>query len=79
MHLSFSSKYFLYAFIWESFRHNDGGKVLALFLSPIKYLNESLPYDFFPDNFILSISTSLILMGLLFLWKSLLMMPFSLK
>ena len=64
MHLSFLLKYFLYAFIWESFRHNDDGKVLASCLYRIKYLNESLPYDFFPDSFILSISTSLILMGI---------------
>ena len=79
MYLLFLSKYFVYAFVWGSFTHNGDGKVLSLCLYPIKYLNESLPYDFLSDNFILSLSTSLILMELLFLWKSLLMMPFSLK
>ena len=34
---------------------------------------------FLSDNFVLSISSSLILMGLLFLWKALYRMPFSPK
>ena len=47
--------------------HNGDGKVLPSCLYPIKYLNESLLYDFLSDNFILSISSSLILVDLLFL------------
>ena len=79
MHLLFLSKYFVYAFIWGSFTHNGDEKVLPSCLYPIDYLNESLRYDFLSDNFVLSISTSLILMGLLFLWKARFMMPFSSK
>ena len=56
--------------------HNGDGKTLPLCLYPIKYLNESLPYDFLSDNFILSVSPSLILVGLILLWKALFMMPF---
>ena len=47
--------------------HDGDGKALPLCLYPIKYLNESIPFDFFRDNAISSISTSLILMGFLFL------------
>ena len=79
MHLLFLSKYFVYAFIWGSFTHNGDEKVLPSCLYPIDYLNESLRYDFLSDNFVLSMSTSLILMGLLFLWKARFMMRFSSK
>ena len=79
IYLLFLSKYFVYAFIWGSFTYNGDAKALPSCLYPIKNLNESLPYDFLSDYFILSISTSLILMGLLFLWKALFMMPFSPK
>ena len=71
MNLLFLSKHLAYAFIWGIFKHNGDGKALPLCLYPIKYLNESLPYDFLWDNTISSISTSLILMSFLFLWKSL--------
>ena len=71
------SKCLACAFIWGKFTHDGDGKPLPLSLYPIKYLNESLLYDFLWNNTISSISTSLILMGVLFLWKSLLMMPFS--
>ena len=33
------------------------GKALSSCLYPIKYLNESLPYDYLSDNAILLIST----------------------
>ena len=59
--------------------HNEDGKALPSCLYPIKYFNESLLSDFLSDNAILSISTSLILMGFSFLWKTFFMMPFSLK
>ena len=39
----------------------------------------TLPYDFVSDNAILLISSSLILIGFLFLWKALLIIPFSPK
>ena len=67
MYLLFLSKYLAYAFIGGSFTHNGGGKTLPLCLYEIKYLNESLLYDYLCDNTISSISTSLILMALLFL------------
>ena len=57
MYLLFLSKYFVYAFITGSFMHNGDGKALPSCLYPIKYLNESLSYDFLSDNFILSISS----------------------
>ena len=79
MYLLFSSKHLAYAFIWGRSAHNGDGKALALCFHPIKYLNESLLYGFFYNNTISLISSSLILMGLLFLRKALLMMPFSLK
>ena len=47
--------------------YNGDGKALLSCLYSIKYLNESLPYGFLSDNFILSISTSLKLMAQLFL------------
>ena len=47
--------------------HNGDGKALPSCLYPIKYLNESSLSDFLSDHAILSISTSLILMALLFL------------
>ena len=49
--------------------HNGDGKAFPSCLYLIKYLNEPLPYDFLNDNILLSISTSLILMGLLFYEK----------
>ena len=79
MHLLFLSKYLACAFIWGSFMHNGDGKALPSCLYSIKYLNESLLSDFLFDNAILLISTSLILIGFLFLWKALLMMLFSPK
>ena len=79
MYLWFFSKYLEYAFIWGSFMHNGDEKTLPSCLYPIKYLNESLSYDFSSDNALLLISMSLILIGFLFLWKALLMMPFSPK
>ena len=79
MYLLLLSKYLAYAFIWGSFTNNGDRKALPLCLYPIKYLSESLLYDFLYDNTISSIYTSLILMGYLFLWKSLLMIPFSSK
>ena len=45
--------------------HN--GKVSPSGLYPLKYLNESLVYDFLSGNAILLKSTSLILIGFLFL------------
>ena len=48
--------------------HKGDGKALPSCPYLIKYLNESLPYDFLSDNAILLISTSLILIG--FLMKS---------
>ena len=48
--------------------HKGDAKALPSCLDPIKYLNESLPYDFLSDDAILLISTSLILIG--FLMKS---------
>ena len=77
MYLLLLSKYLTYAFIWRSFIHNGDGKALPLCLYPVKYLNESSIYDFLWDDTISSISASLILMGFIFLWKALLMMPFS--
>ena len=59
--------------------HNGDGKALPSCLYPIKYLNESLLSDFLSDNATFLISTSLILIGFLFLWKVLLMMLFSPK
>ena len=50
MYLLFLSKYFVCAFIWGSIMHNGDGKALPSCLYPIKYLNESLPYDFLSDN-----------------------------
>ena len=70
----------LYMHLFEEvFMHNGDGKALPSCLYPIKYLNESLPYDLLSDDAILLISTSLILIGFLFLWKALLMMLFSPK
>ena len=54
---------------------NGDGKELLSFLYPVKYFNESLPYDFLSDNAILLISTSLLLAVFLFLWKLLLIIP----
>ena len=79
MYLLFLSKHVAYTFIWGSFTHNGDGKALPLYLYPIKYLKESLLFDVLWDNTISLISTSLILMDLLFLLKALLMMPFSPK
>ena len=79
MYLLFPPKHLAYAFSWGSFMHNGDGKALPSCLYPIKYLNESSLSDFLSDHAILSISTSLILMDLLFLWKALFMMSFSLK
>ena len=79
MYLLFPSKHLAYAFIWGSFMNNGDGKALPSCLYPIYYLNESLPCDFLSDNGILLISTSLILIGFLLLWKVLLMMLFSPK
>ena len=50
MYLLFLSKYLAYTFIWGSFIHNGDGKALPSCLYPVKYLNESLPYDFLSDN-----------------------------
>ena len=51
--------------------YNDDGRGLTLCIYPIKYLYEPLlPYECLLDNTILLISTSSILIGLLFLWKS---------
>ena len=47
--------------------HNGDGKALPSCLYPIKYLNESLLSDFLSDNATFLISTSLILIGFLFL------------
>ena len=52
------SKYLIFT---ESVTDNGDGKELTSCLYPIKYLNESLPYDFLSNSAILSISTSLIL------------------
>ena len=57
MHLLFLSKYLAYAFIWGSFMPSRDGKASSSCLYPIKYLNESLPYDFSSDDAILLIST----------------------
>ena len=76
MYLLFLSKYLAYAFIWEIFMQNGDRKALLSCLYQIKYLNESLPYDFLSDNVLLLISTSLILIGFLLLWKALLMIYF---
>ena len=46
MYLLFLPKYLVYAFIWGIFTHNGDGKAIPLWLYPIDYLNESLPYDF---------------------------------
>ena len=78
MYLSFLSKYFVYAFIWGSFISNGDGKVLPSCLHSMKK-PKWIFTDFLSDHAILSISTSLILMDLLFLWKALFMMSFSLK
>ena len=53
----------------------DGtGKILALSIYPIKYLNDPLfPYECLLDNTILLISTSLVLIGFPFLWKAFLL------
>ena len=59
--------------------HNGDEKALPSGLYPIKYLSESLSYDFSSDNAILWISTLLILKGFLLFWKALLMMIFSPK
>ena len=58
------------------FYDNGDGKTLPSCLYPMKYLNESLLCDFLSDNAILLISTSLILIGFLFLWKALLLIYF---
>ena len=79
MYLLFLSKYLAYAFIWGGFVHNEDGKALPSCLYRIKYLNESLLSNFLSDNAILLISTSLILIAVLFLWKALLMMLLSPK
>ena len=80
IYLLFLSKYLAYAFIWGSFIHYGAGKELPLCLYPIRYLNVSLlPYEFLSDNTILLISTSLIFLGLLFLWKAFLIISFSPK
>ena len=76
MYLLFLSKYFVCGFIWGSSTHNGDKKTLSSCLYPIKYLNDSLTYDFLPDNAILLISTLLILIGFLFLWKVLLICYF---
>ena len=47
MYLLFLSKYFAYEFIWGRSTHNGVAKALTLFIYPIKYLNDSLPYHFF--------------------------------
>ena len=47
--------------------HNVDGKTLSLCLYPIRYLNESLPFDFLWDNTISLTSTSFILIGFLLL------------
>ena len=47
MYLLFLSKYLANSFISGSFMHDGDGKALPLCLYPIKYLNESLLYDFF--------------------------------
>ena len=52
------SKYLIFT---ERVTDNGDGKELPSCLYPIKYLNESLPYDFLSNSAILSISTSLIL------------------
>ena len=79
MYLLVLSKYLAYEFIWRSFTYNGDGKALPLCLYLIKYLNKSLPYNFLWDNTISSISTLSVLMGFLFLWKTLLVISFSLK
>ena len=66
MYLLFLSKYLTYAFFWGSFKHNGDGKALRLCLYPIKYLDESILYDFLWDSTISLISTSLILMSFYF-------------
>ena len=47
MYLLFLSKYLTYAFFWGSFKHNGDGKALRLCLYPVKYLDESILYDFY--------------------------------
>ena len=79
MYLLFLSKHLVNEFIWGSFIDSGDGKTLLLYLYPIKYLHESLLYDFSGDNTIYSISTYLILMGHLFFLKAQFMMPFSPK
>ena len=59
--------------------HNKDGKPFPSCLYPMVYLNESLTYEFLSNNDIALISTSLILIGFLFLRKVLLMMLFSPK
>ena len=59
--------------------YNGDRKALPSCLYPRKYLNESLPYHFLPDNDILLIHTSLILTSFLFLRKALIMISFSPK
>ena len=59
--------------------HNGDGKALPSCLYPIKYLNQSLSYDFLSNNAIPLISTSLTLTSFLFLWKAPLIIPFSPK
>ena len=59
--------------------HNKDGKPLPSCLYPMMHLNEYLTYKFLSNNDIVLISTSLTLIGSLFLWKVLLMMIFSPK
>ena len=47
MYSLFLSKYLTYAFFWGSFKHNGDGKALRLCLYPVKYLDESILYDFY--------------------------------
>ena len=71
MYLLFLTKYLTCVLIWMSFTYNGDGKALLLCLYSIKYLHESLPHGFSWEKTVSSISTSLMLMGLLFLWKAL--------
>ena len=80
MYLLFLSRHLAYAFLWGSFILNGAGKALPLCIYPIKYLNNSsLPYYFVLDNTVLFISTSLIWIDFLFLWKLISIIPYSPK
>ena len=57
--------------------HNGDQNALPSWLYPKKYFNESLLSNFLFDNAIPLISTSLISISFLLLWKALLMMLFS--